>query len=222
MKTITVTFIRHGQTLFNTMNKLQGWADSPLTENGIITAKHTGDILAQHHFDAYYSSDLKRASDTATYIARRNSFYQAQPIQNPDFREVFFGSFEGSDNDITWGQAGAPHGYTSQNDIIAHTSFETARQYLNDLDPRHLAELGSTFYQRQERSLKSLLATNHDHDELLVVTHGTFIKSLALKYAPEIDALTNYPANGSMTTVIISEDDDAHLQVKIAKYNQLE
>ena len=27
--------IRHGETLFNTQKRVQGWCDSPLTENGI-------------------------------------------------------------------------------------------------------------------------------------------------------------------------------------------
>lgn len=27
--------MRHGQTLFNCQNKIQGWCDSPLTEEGI-------------------------------------------------------------------------------------------------------------------------------------------------------------------------------------------
>ena len=27
--------MRHGQTLFNQMHKIQGWCDSPLTEAGI-------------------------------------------------------------------------------------------------------------------------------------------------------------------------------------------
>lgn len=26
--------MRHGQTLFNTLNRIQGWCDSPLTEKG--------------------------------------------------------------------------------------------------------------------------------------------------------------------------------------------
>lgn len=221
MKNIKVHFVRHGQTLFNTMNKLQGWSDSPLTEKGIITAKNTGDILAETHFDAYYSSDLKRAIDTAIYISKRNHFYQGTPIQNPDFREVYFGSFEGADNDKTWAQAGAPYGYETQNDIIMHTSFITARNYLNELDPRHLAERGSDFYERQEQALKYIITNHHDNDEILVVTHGTFIRSLVLKYAPEFDPITNYPRNGSVTTISLSSDVNQEFKIQVLHYNEL-
>ena len=31
--------MRHGETLFNTQKRVQGWCDSPLTENGICQAE---------------------------------------------------------------------------------------------------------------------------------------------------------------------------------------
>ena len=38
MKKITFYYVRHGQTLFNILGRLQGWCDSPLTEKGIADA----------------------------------------------------------------------------------------------------------------------------------------------------------------------------------------
>ncbi len=38
MKTITAYFVRHGQTMMNRYNKVQGWIDSPLTKKGIADA----------------------------------------------------------------------------------------------------------------------------------------------------------------------------------------
>ena len=35
----TLYLMRHGQTLFNVLKKIQGWCDSPLTEEGIRQAK---------------------------------------------------------------------------------------------------------------------------------------------------------------------------------------
>lgn len=37
----TLYLVRHGETLFNIQNKIQGWCDSPLTENGVAQAKKT-------------------------------------------------------------------------------------------------------------------------------------------------------------------------------------
>lgn len=34
-----IYLVRHGQTLFNQQKKVQGWCDSPLTQEGIQQAK---------------------------------------------------------------------------------------------------------------------------------------------------------------------------------------
>ena len=49
-------FVRHGQTLFNVQDKVQGWCDSPLTNEGVEVAKRLGEALKDVHFDALYSS----------------------------------------------------------------------------------------------------------------------------------------------------------------------
>lgn len=38
----TIYLMRHGQTYFNVWHKIQGWCDSPLTEEGINQAKEMG------------------------------------------------------------------------------------------------------------------------------------------------------------------------------------
>ena len=37
--------MRHGETLFNTQKRVQGWCDSPLTENGIWQAEQVKEYL---------------------------------------------------------------------------------------------------------------------------------------------------------------------------------
>ena len=39
--------MRHGQTLFNLQNKIQGWCDSPLTELGQYQAKVAGQYFCR-------------------------------------------------------------------------------------------------------------------------------------------------------------------------------
>ena len=39
--TTEVYLVRHGETMFNQLNKVQGWADSPLTVKGINDLKVT-------------------------------------------------------------------------------------------------------------------------------------------------------------------------------------
>jgi probable phosphoglycerate mutase len=52
MKKITAYFVRHGQTMLNHYNKVQGWIDSPLTEKGRADAKRAGQQLKGIHLAA--------------------------------------------------------------------------------------------------------------------------------------------------------------------------
>ena len=52
----TLYMMRHGQTLFNELKRMQGWSDSPLTDLGIRQAKG-----ARHHchlFGLLFQSDF--------------------------------------------------------------------------------------------------------------------------------------------------------------------
>ncbi|MEY8561899.1 histidine phosphatase family protein [Eggerthellaceae bacterium 3-80] len=60
--------VRHGQTLFNVTNRVQGWCDSPLTEEGRRVALMLGAGLARVPFVRAYASDSQRTLDTAALI----------------------------------------------------------------------------------------------------------------------------------------------------------
>ena len=47
-KGVTLYFMRHGETVFNRYNKIQGWADTPLTKEGRLDAIRSG--LGIFHF----------------------------------------------------------------------------------------------------------------------------------------------------------------------------
>ena len=83
--------MRHGETLFNTQKRVQGWCDSPLTENGILQAEQAKQYFAKKgiSFDAVYSSTQERATDTAKIVAPDYLVIQLKGI-----KEMNFGSFE--------------------------------------------------------------------------------------------------------------------------------
>ena len=60
--------VRHGQTLLNSLGRAQGWSDSPLTGSGEQEAKNLGKKLSSIIFNAIYTSDTKRAFQTANII----------------------------------------------------------------------------------------------------------------------------------------------------------
>ena len=67
----TVLLVRHGETTWNRSGRVQGWAPTPLTERGHEQAAALGAHLASTvDVDRLVSSDLRRAQETARYIAR--------------------------------------------------------------------------------------------------------------------------------------------------------
>ncbi len=53
--------VRHGQTLFNLMGRIQGWCDSPLTQKGIEQAKNLRLFFNDIPLSAGYYSGSERA-----------------------------------------------------------------------------------------------------------------------------------------------------------------
>lgn len=82
--------IRHSETLLNRLGRAQGWVDSPLTDNGTRTAYFLKKALSGISFSAAYSSDFKRAYDTAKIIFDN----QIGVIQDHRLREWCLGKFE--------------------------------------------------------------------------------------------------------------------------------
>ena len=61
--------VRHGKTEWNESGRYQGISDISLSEEGLRQAEALGQRLAGEKIDAVYSSDLKRAVQTARTIA---------------------------------------------------------------------------------------------------------------------------------------------------------
>lgn len=87
----TIYLMRHGETLFNTMNLNQGQCDSPLTENGIRQALAAKDWFRQHQisFGAVYSSTAERACDTAELVTDKMPYTRLKGL-----KEIYLGTWE--------------------------------------------------------------------------------------------------------------------------------
>lgn len=68
-----MVIVRHGETPYNRIGKLQGHTDVPLNENGRRQAGRAAEGLRKVKFDACYSSDLSRAYETADIVLRGNA-----------------------------------------------------------------------------------------------------------------------------------------------------
>lgn len=192
--------VRHGETIFNKMKKMQGWADSPLTDKGLADATRAGQRLADVAFDAVYSSDMMRAIRTAKEIVRQNHVnHQADVQVDENFREVNFGYFEGLDRQATWAQVGLTHGFATKNEILAATSPETARDWMKAADPLHAAENTAELWQRIHLALAPFEDLRDRN--VLVVSHGTLIRTMVAKFGDQKVASLAVPKNGSVTTL---------------------
>jgi len=68
--TTHVVIIRHGQSQGNAEGRFGGHTDTPLSPRGRKQAQATAKALASEKFSAIYSSDLPRAIETASPLAK--------------------------------------------------------------------------------------------------------------------------------------------------------
>ncbi len=90
-----IYIIRHGQTQYNLLGRLQGRLDIPLNENGRALAHVAGQSLKDVHFDAVISSPLRRALETAQIVLSENASTNCEIEIEPAIQEIDFGAWEG-------------------------------------------------------------------------------------------------------------------------------
>ncbi len=84
--------VRHGETIDNVRQIMQGQTQGELTENGILQARQVAEELKDVDFEAVVASDLKRSIDTAKIVAAP---HQLEVLTTPLLRERDWGGFTG-------------------------------------------------------------------------------------------------------------------------------
>lgn len=149
--------VRHGESTWNEVHRIQGQLDPPLSLRGRHQAELLARRLAARRPDAIYASDLKRAMETAAPIEKATGLH-ALPM--PELREVFLGEWEGlSTEEVT---ARYP-------DAWAKWTVEPSWDLVPD------GEGAEAFEGRVEAGLRTILG-RHPHGETIVVTHGGVIQ----------------------------------------------
>jgi probable phosphoglycerate mutase len=148
-----LVIVRHGETAWNLDTRIQGHTDIPLNERGLWQARQAGLALRDEGIDAIYSSDLRRAADTAEAIARACGL----SVQlDAGLRERHFGRFEGLTHD----------------EISAQWP-EEARRW-RQRDPDYGPEGGEVLTHFYERAVGTArrLALAHPGQTVALVAHG--------------------------------------------------
>ena len=154
-----VLAIRHGETAWNVDGRIQGQLDVPLNDRGRWQAHRLARALADEDIAAIYSSDLRRALDTAQALARG----RGRPITTDvGLRERGFGSFEG----------------LSHAEINARWPADAQRWHQRD--PTFGAPGGETLNRFCERSIATAarLAALHPGRTIALVSHGGVLDCL--------------------------------------------
>lgn len=97
MAPIKLVLVRHGQSLWNQENRFTGWADVPLSEQGIQEATQGGKLLkeAGFTFDIAYTSRLKRAIKTLWLVLEEMDLMWIPVKRNWRLNERHYGALQG-------------------------------------------------------------------------------------------------------------------------------
>lgn len=196
---VDLYFVRHGETRFNKSGRVQGWADSPLTPDGVRTAKALGQGLKSTPFIAVWTSDTGRARDTAQLILQARD---ATPplIESRALREVSYGQFEGQATTLMWDAAASTVGLASQAALMrafaaGEKSIADVVNALADADAAHEAEHYPQAAARLKQAVDEIArqAQRAGGGNVLIVSHGMAITVLLheLGYSAQRKPLKN-------------------------------
>jgi phosphoserine phosphatase len=91
-----VIFIRPGETDWNRDMRWQGWVAIPLNEHGRKQAERLANYVRHIGMSALYTSDLRRATETAAILVAKLGF---APILDKRLRERNIGDWQGLTRD---------------------------------------------------------------------------------------------------------------------------
>jgi broad specificity phosphatase PhoE len=167
--TTLVLLIRHGQSQGNAEGRFGGHTDTPLSPRGRAEGRRTAQALASEPFSAIVCSDLTRAIETASPLAKlaRLELQTAEA-----FRERSVGVMEG----LTFEEAAAQH--PEQYAALLRRDFE------------HVLLGGESYRQTLDRASSKLdeLVEQYKGGRIAIYTHTGTICILALHIMGALDA----------------------------------
>ncbi len=184
---ITIYVVRHGKTVMNTLDRVQGWCDSPLTKEGIDAARYLGYGFEDIEFRTAYCSDLRRTLQTTRIILGAKGQDDIPVIELAGLREACFGSFEADFNHTMWYHAALYMRYVSVEDMFKDIlekkiSYKEVLNTVKLLDKMCMAEDFAQVEARTQESLREIAENEIQYGEgnILVVSHGMSILAMLL------------------------------------------
>ena len=145
---------RHGQTDWNLLGRMQGHTDIPLNDTGRAQAYDLAKKVAELDIKHIFSSDLKRARETAEIVNKSNG--NLEIVFDKRLREVCYGDLEGKTRadlgEDVWGVYN--RAVEELNAERLEDVFSRVKEFLQEI---------------QQKKLK----------DVLIVTHGGLIRMVA-------------------------------------------
>jgi broad specificity phosphatase PhoE len=130
--------VRHGETDWNLQQRVQGSVNTPLNRKGLEQARKVALRLKNEKIDAIYSSDLKRAKQTADAIAKPHKI----PVKTDNLlRERSFGKMEGMLRDEYYkirSKSGLTHLFRPPGGENYVDVAKRARRFISAIKKRHM------------------------------------------------------------------------------------
>lgn len=192
---MNIFLTRHGQTVWNTEGRLQGWGDSPLTQKGIEDAKLLGKKLANLDIDIIFSSPSKRAVDTSRLIIGERDI---EIITLDELMEINLGNWQGK--------------------TVDELQKEYEVEYYNFWNAPHLyvpTNGGESFQDVQKRSIVVIekIIQEKAYNNVLIVSHAVTLKNIINYYTiKNMDKLWEQPLlEGTSLSLIEVKEGKAHV-----------
>ena len=183
---VTLYLTRHGKTMLNTTGRMQGWCDSPLTEDGAAVAEKM---------------------ETAELILKNNGQPEVSLQKNPKVREVCYGIYEGAMPAEAYTPAAKALGYDSVDAMMGAVmggklKIEEAVTAMAETDESKTAETWEAAQKRVMDGIREIAgeAAERGQKQVLVVSHGMAISAAVAAIDP--DAAAGELGNASITKII--------------------
>lgn len=191
-----VIVVRHGETVANRKNQIQGQSLQGLTERGREEIKLVGDKLRSKNvsISCTYTSDQNRAIETME-ILKKQLFCKSHTIVDNRLREWDFGKLDGHDMDRV---------LEKFESILSSSSIklEEIANYIYSVNKGQSVNSWKIIQQNITSFLDDLKKNDKDNEAVLIVSHGLTILTIISVINQNIGYFKKLP-NGFLFTFTI-------------------
>ena len=186
---IKLILVRHGQSVWNLLNKFTGWTDVGLSQQGVVEARRAGELIVENDIkiNMAFCSVLNRAEHTLQLIAEKLN-YKVPVYKSWKLNERHYGALQGLNKQQTIEKYGSEQvkkwrrSYETQPPLLSiddkrNPKFDELYSYVKEDLP-----LGESLKDTAKRVVeyynKFIKTKVKDGQNALIVAHGNSLRAL--------------------------------------------